>query len=65
MPLKEPVEFFGIIKKITKKIGTSNDIDVHLHIEVSDYAEDKNRVVKSLADITADEYFIIRIDNGV
>lgn len=64
MPLQKPVEFFGIIKKIIKKIGTSNDVDVILHIEVSDYVDDKNKVVRALADIVADEYFTIRISEG-
>lgn len=64
MPIKEPIEFFGVIQSITKKITKSNDVDVILKIEVSDYTEVKNEVMRKLADIEADEYFTIRISEG-
>ena len=64
MPLQEPVEFFGVIQSITKKMTKSNDVDVILKIEVSDYLNVKTEVMRKLADIVADEYFTIRISEG-
>ncbi len=64
---KEPIIFIGRIKRLAKKITQSNNIDVILTIEVSDYPEIKAMVIKELADMEAEECFdiVIKEQEGI